>query len=100
VPVPRPASAKVEPFDLRTLRGATESTVVTLIGQPDSIREQSPGKVWVYNHGACQIEVHMYPSVDLGSMGVLGTAILPPSLGDGDRDRCRRSLARRTARAE
>ena len=69
------------------------------IGHPDAIREQSPGKVWVYSQSGCQVEVYMFPRVGYGSMGVLGTAILPATLSADDRDRCRRSLARRSAKA-
>lgn len=99
VPVPRPQRA-LPPFDLGQLGGATESAVVSMIGVPDEIREQQPGKVWVYNHGACRVEVYLYPSVDVGSMAVLGTALSPDTLAESERDRCRRSLARRTAKAQ
>jgi|GEM_PF-713254 len=97
VPVPRPDRPASAPFDLGLLGGATESTVVSMIGRPDEIREQPPGKVWVYSHGACSVEVYLYPSVDVGSMAVLGTALVPDTLAGPERERCRRSLARRTA---
>lgn len=100
VPVPRPSRPEVEPFDLAQLGGATESAVVVMIGHPDAVRERPPGKVWVYNQGACQVEVYMYPSVDVGSMAVLGTSLAPDTLQPSDRDRCRRGLARRTAKAQ
>lgn len=99
MPVPRPEHAASEPFRLERLGGATESAVVGMIGPPDEVRDQSPGKVWVYNHGVCRVEVYLYPSVDVGSMAVLGSALTPNTLADGERDRCRRSLARRTAKA-
>lgn len=99
VPVPRPDRPAVEPFDLDQLGGATESAVTSMIGPPDEVREQPPGKIWVYSHGECRVEVYLYPSVDVGSMAVLGTAIMPSDLPNGDRDRCRRGLARRTATA-
>jgi len=95
-PVARPARPQVEPFQLDQLGGATESAVTAMIGRPDEIRDQPPGKVWVYNHGACRVEVYMYPSVDVGSMAALGAAIMPAELSEDDRARCRRSLARRT----
>jgi hypothetical protein len=100
VPVPRPERERVEPVDLDRLGGVTESTVVATIGAPDSVREQPPGKVWIYSHGACRVEVYLYPSVDVGNMAVLGTAIVPNSLADAERERCRRDLARRTAKAQ
>lgn len=100
VPVPRPDRPSVQPFDLEQLGGATESAVIAMIGKPDEIREQPPGMVWVYSQGTCRVEVHLYPSVDVGSMAVLGTALVPGDMANGDRDRCRRSLARRTARAQ
>ena len=95
-PVARPARPQVEPFRLEVLGGATESAVTAMIGKPDEIRDQPPGKVLVYNQGACRVEVYMYPSVDVGSMAALGAAIMPADLPDDDRARCRRSLARRT----
>ncbi|HEY9567693.1 MAG TPA: hypothetical protein VIR38_06355 [Thalassobaculum sp.] len=98
-PVPRPEHAEPEPFRLEQLGGASEIAVVGMIGPPDEVRERPPGKVWVYNHGPCRVEVYLYPSVDVGSMAVLGSALAPDSLADDDRDRCRRSLARRTAKA-
>src|SRR3546814_17563766 len=70
-----------------------------MIGPPDEVRERPPGKVWVYNHGPCRVEVYLYPSVDVASMAVLGSALAPDSLADDVRDRCRRILARRTAKA-
>ncbi len=101
MPVPRPERAPSSPpFDLGRLGGASESAVVSLIGLPDAIREQQPGKVWVYSHGACRVEVFLYPSVDIGSMAVLGTALVPDTLAEAERDRCRRSLARRSAKAQ
>lgn len=99
MPVPRPEHAASEPFRLERLGGATESAVVGMLGAPDEVRDQSPGKVWVYNHGVCRVEVYLYPSVDVGSMAVLGSALTPNTLAEGERDRCRRGLARRTAKA-
>lgn len=99
VPVPRPRHTAVEPFDLGRLGGAAESSVLAMIGTPDEVREQPPGKVWVYSHATCRLEVYLYPSVDVGSMAVLGTTLAPGDLADGDRERCGRSLARRTAKA-
>lgn len=99
VPVPRPQQAAVEPFDLGQLGGATESSVVAMIGPPDEVRAQPPGKVWVYSHAACRLEVYLYPSVDVGTMAVLGTDLTPGDLASGDRDRCGRSLTRRTVKA-
>lgn len=99
-PVPRPERPSLPPFDLAQLGGATESSVVALLGAPDEIRDQSPGKVWIYNHSGCSIEVYLFPSVDVGSMAVLGTAMLPDTLADAERVRCRRNLARRTAKAQ
>lgn len=99
VPRPTPSAPTVEPIDLDRLGGATEATVVERIGRPDAVREQSPGKIWVYSHNRCQVEVYLYPRVGYGTMGVLGTAILPADLSAGERDRCRRDLARRSAKA-
>lgn len=98
VPQPRPQRETVEPYDLARLGGATESAVLGEIGQPDEIREQPPGKVWVYSQESCKVEVYLYPSVDVGSMAVLGTTLLPSDMANGERDRCRRSFARRTAK--
>lgn len=98
VPVPRPDRPRAEPFDLARLDGSTEAAVVAMIGQPDEVREQSPGKVWVYRHGSCRVEVHMYPSVDVDNMAALGAAIVPSTLAQGERERCRRSLGERTGR--
>ena len=95
VPVPRPGRSEDRPFDLDRLGGATESDVLGMIGDPDEIRPQPPGKVWVYDHGSCRVEVYLYPSVDVGSMAVLGTAMVPPGLPTAERDRCRRELAHR-----
>lgn len=97
-PTPRPDTPAAEPFRLERLGGATESAVVALIGQPDEIVDRPPGKVWIYSHGICRVEVYLYPSVDVGSMAVLGSALTPNTLAEGDRDRCRRNLARRTAK--
>ncbi|MEQ8817467.1 MAG: hypothetical protein RLO51_22075 [Thalassobaculum sp.] len=99
VPVPRPERPS-PPFDLGQLGGATESTVVSTLGMPDNVREQQPGKVWVYRHGGCQVEVFLYPSVDVGNMAVLGTALMPDTLAEPERDRCRRDLARRMSKPQ
>lgn len=98
-PVPRPDNPVAEPFRLERLGGATESAVVGMIGEPDEIREQSPGKIWIYTIGVCRVEVYLYPSVDVGRLAVLGSTITPGNLAESDRDRCRRGLARRTVRA-
>lgn len=98
VPVPRPGVPPVEPFNLERLGGSTESAVVAMLGAPDETRPQPPGKVWVYRQGSCRLEVFLYPSVDVGSMAVLDTALVPNDLAAGERDRCRRGLARRTVK--
>lgn len=98
-PVPRPDVPGAEPFQMERLGGATESSVTAMLGPPDEIVDRPPGKVWIYNHGACRVEVYLYPSVDVGSMAVLGSAINPNTLAEGERDRCRRNLARRTVKA-
>lgn len=95
VPVPRPRRPADKPFDLDRLGGATESDVLAMIGDPDEIRPQTPGKVWIYDHGSCRVEVYLYPSVDVGSMAVLGTALVPDGLPAAEQERCRRGLAHR-----
>jgi len=95
VPVPRPGRPADKPFDLDRLGGATESDVLAMIGDPDEIRPQPPGKVWIYGHGSCRVEVYLYPSVDVGSMAVLGTALVPAGLPAAEQERCRRGLAHR-----
>jgi len=56
------STARVDP---QTLVGLTESEVRLRLGDPSSVREVAPSRVWRYTAGPCSLDLFFY--FDLGS---------------------------------
>ncbi|MEA1674846.1 hypothetical protein [Nitrospirillum sp. BR 11163] len=68
------------------LVGMDESQLQALMGPPSSQQDLSPGKEWLYRHGACTVDLTLYPDIKTQAYRVLSYEVTSDN-DIGDRKR-------------
>lgn len=68
------------------LVGMDESQLRALIGPPSSQQDLAPGKEWLYRHGACTVDLTLYPDIKTQAYRVLSYEVTSDN-DIGDRKR-------------
>ncbi|MEE3623673.1 hypothetical protein UCD39_06670 [Nitrospirillum sp. BR 11752] len=68
------------------LVGMDESQLQALMGPPSSQHDLSPGKEWLYRHGACTVDLTLYPDIKTQAYRVLSYEVTSDN-DTGDRKR-------------
>ncbi|WP_148293710.1 hypothetical protein [Azospirillum sp. B4] len=68
------------------LVGLDESQLQALMGPPSSQQDLAPGKEWLYRHGACTVDLTLYPDIKTQAYRVLSYEVTSDN-DTGDRKR-------------
>ncbi|MDE1145975.1 MAG: hypothetical protein PW843_05040 [Azospirillaceae bacterium] len=78
-------AALTVPTDVE-LVGLDESQLQALMGPPSSQQDLAPGKEWLYRHGACTVDLTLYPDIKTQAYRVLSYEVTSDN-DTGDRKR-------------
>lgn len=81
-----PAAGTTQPMADFDLVGMDESQLQALMGPPSSQQDLSPGKEWLYRHGACTVDLTLYPDIKTQAYRVLSYEVTSDN-DTGDRKR-------------
>ncbi|WP_343562187.1 hypothetical protein [Kiloniella sp. b19] len=67
------------PVTAEGLVGADYGALLSMLGQPVSIREQYPARVWSYQTDLCKLNVYLFPRLEQAAIAVQGGELQPGS---------------------